>query len=138
MVTERRRSAEAPARAARAAAGRRAGDGQPDGDGAVSPVTIRFATPADAASLARLAQLDSRRPPQLPALVAEVDGQFVAALSISGGEAVADPFRRTADIVGLLELRASQLDESWVQRRRLLRRVPGLRERRRRASPAPG
>ena len=33
-------------------------------------------------------------------LVAEVDGEIVAAVPIDGGRAIADPFRPTADVVG--------------------------------------
>ena len=69
-------------------------------------ITLRPATTADAASLDRLAALDSRRLPDGPLLVAERDGQIVAAVSESTLEAVADPFRRTADAVALLRRHA--------------------------------
>jgi hypothetical protein len=42
-------------------------------------------------------------------LVAERDGVLVAALPLSGGRAIADPFELTAGVVGLLELRRAQL-----------------------------
>ena len=84
-----------------------------------SPVTVRFATPDDASELRRLAQLDSGRVPAGEALVAEVDGQLLAALPLGGGRALADPFRSTAGLVRLLELRESQLRGRGRRRRRL-------------------
>lgn len=71
-------------------------------------ITIRPAVPADAPAVARVAALDSRRPPAGDLLVAEVGGTVVAALPVAGGQPVADPFRPTADVVALLELRAAQ------------------------------
>ena len=70
---------------------------------------IRRAGAEDAAVVARLAELDSARMPEGDLLIAELDGEPVAAAPIGGGRAVADPFRHTADIVRLLELRASQI-----------------------------
>jgi hypothetical protein len=73
-------------------------------------VEIRFASSADAAELERLRQLDSSSPLDGAGLVATVDGQLLAAISTSG-KVIADPFRRTAEIVELLRLRARQLGE---------------------------
>jgi hypothetical protein len=70
---------------------------------------IRRTTPDDAAALTRLAALDSKRPLAGDALVAEVDGDILAAVSLAGDEAIADPFKRTADLVAMLEMRAQQL-----------------------------
>ena len=70
---------------------------------------IRASTARDAAALRRLAALDSRHPILGEVLVAEVDGELQAALPLEGGEPVADPFRHTADLLDLLELRRSQL-----------------------------
>jgi hypothetical protein len=73
-------------------------------------LTIRMAVPADAPALRRLAQLDSAPPPdQVPMLVATADGDLCAALLLSGGTAIANPFRRTAEIVAMLTARARQL-----------------------------
>jgi hypothetical protein len=70
---------------------------------------IRNSTPADAARVRELAALDSRRSPAGELLVGEVDGELVAAVSLTGEGSVADPFRPTADLVTLLKLRAAQL-----------------------------
>ena len=45
-------------------------------------------------------------------LVAEQAGELVAALPLDGGNALADPFKPTADIVALLQMRARQLQGS--------------------------
>ena len=80
---------------------------------AVAPVetnvTIRVAAPADDEALARLAELDSRPAPAGYVLVAEVGGELRAAVSVAGGEPVADPFHPTAALTSLLALRARQL-----------------------------
>src|SRR5262249_41495963 len=72
-------------------------------------VTIRPAYPDDAPALARLAALDSAPLPDASMLVAEVDGELWAAVAIDGSVAIADPFRRSAGVVRLLEVRAAQL-----------------------------
>jgi hypothetical protein len=73
-------------------------------------VTVRFGSPADQGRLARLAALDSSKPPTDPVLLAEVDGQLLAALAISNDAVIADPFHLTADLISLLRARAAQLD----------------------------
>lgn len=78
----------------------------------ISPdVTIRWAQPDDLEALQRVAALDSTRLPDGPLLVAIVDGQIWAALA-HDGSAIADPFRPSGDLVGLLRTRASQLSDS--------------------------
>jgi hypothetical protein len=72
-------------------------------------VVIRQSAPEDNGRLQRLAMLDSAPAPHGPMLVAEREGMLVAALPMSGGRAIADPFEPTAGLVGLLELRRSQL-----------------------------
>lgn len=84
-------------------------------------VTIRFAHTYDGAALARLAQLDSAEAVVLPALVAEVDCELRAALSLVNGAVIADPFRATCELVDLLQIRARQFAER--PRRSLLRRL---------------
>jgi hypothetical protein len=74
-----------------------------------SAVVIRRAGEADQASLAKLAALDSARPLRGEILVAFVDGEPWAALSLDDGKIVADPFRRSASAVELLRVRARHL-----------------------------
>jgi hypothetical protein len=80
-------------------------EGRPDHIDALewrSPVALRRAAPSDEGALRRLAELDSRRLPPGPHLVAVREGRVDAALSLTTGEVVADPFRRTAELVELL------------------------------------
>jgi hypothetical protein len=55
-------------------------------------VTLRFGARADVGSLARLAALDSSKPPAQPVLLAEADGQLRAALALSDGTVVPTRF----------------------------------------------
>jgi hypothetical protein len=73
-------------------------------------LVIRHAVPADATALRRLASLDDARPLRGDQLVALVDGEIRAALALAGGRIVADPFVRTAELVDLLRMRATQLE----------------------------
>ena len=68
---------------------------------------MRLARAADAEAVARLAQRDGHRMPVGPTLVAEVGGAVLAARSLETGASVADPFRPTAQLAELLELRAA-------------------------------
>jgi len=70
---------------------------------------IRPATDADAESLARLAMLDSQQPLAGRILVGEIGGAPAAALSLTDGRAVADPFRRTGTLRISLRLRAGAM-----------------------------
>ena len=89
-------------------------------------LTLRYAVPADADALARLAQLDSQRAPRGVVLVAEVGGDLWAAISVDDHHSVADPFRPTGELVALLVQRARQLRRSERGRRHGLPRVwPG-------------
>ena len=73
-----------------------------------SQITIRPGYADDERSLLRLAALDSAAGvPPAPLLVADIDGELSAALSLSDGSAIADPFRPTADIVALLRAHAA-------------------------------
>jgi hypothetical protein len=84
----------------------------------VSEVRIRRALQADLAALHALAGLDSRSWDGGDALVAEIGGEIWAALPLAGGQAIADPFRRTADLLDLLELRREQLARGGAKPRR--------------------
>jgi hypothetical protein len=75
-------------------------------------IVIRRAEAHDAGALHRLVQLAERTAPSEPVLLAESDGQLVAAVSTATGETVSDPFVATADVIALLELRARQLDSA--------------------------
>ena len=71
-------------------------------------VLIRAARGSDGVALERLAALDSARVPAGELLVAETDGAIVAAHAPAVGQTIADPFRRTAPVVELLELHAKR------------------------------
>ena len=85
-------------------------------------VVLRHATTADEQPLRDLAALDSKQLPAGPFLVAELDGRTSAALSLSDGTAIADPFEHTAELVELL--RAHGAAQASGERRR---RITGSR-----------
>ena len=85
-------------------------------------VLIRAARGSDGAALERIAQLDSTHVPAGSLLVAEADGRIVAAIASSTGEAIADPFLPTADVVALLRLRAAGASAPSGRRDRSARR----------------
>ncbi|MBD0282222.1 MAG: hypothetical protein ICV69_08525 [Thermoleophilaceae bacterium] len=70
---------------------------------------IRPATAEDQRSLHRLAELDGRRPLSGPALIGEIGGIPAAALSLSDGRLIADPFQQTAVLSQVLRIRAGAL-----------------------------
>ena len=76
---------------------------------ATPDISIRSADAQDYTALWQLAALDDRPLPHGPFVVAVVDGEVIAAVSRETGQAIADPFRRTAQAVALLRLRATQL-----------------------------
>ncbi len=75
----------------------------------IDGVNVRLMRPEDRAALVRLAALDSAPIPFGAWLVAEVDGELWAAMPLSGGRVLADPFRHTGDLVSLLEMRVGQM-----------------------------
>jgi len=75
----------------------------------IDGVQVRLMRPEDSPALVDLAALDSAPAPVGACVVAEVEGELWAAVPLAGGRAVADPFKPTADIVALLELRAAQI-----------------------------
>jgi hypothetical protein len=87
-----------------------------------SSIVLRRAVSSDAAALDRLAQLDSKRLPDGPHLVAERDGELVAAVAVPSGVVVADPFMPTADAVELLREWATQRTARPPRRRARRRR----------------
>lgn len=74
-------------------------------------LTIRRASQDDMVALHRLAVLDSASPPTGDMLLAEVDGEVWAALDLEDGRAIADPFRPSGELVGLLRFRAARTSE---------------------------
>jgi hypothetical protein len=72
------------------------------------PITLRLATDADAEALRHLAQLETRALPTGPFLVASRDGAIEAAISVSTGDELANPFRRTAELSALLRCHAGE------------------------------
>lgn len=85
-----------------------------------STIELRPAHPDEADVVRWLAQLDDAPMLAGEVLLALVDGQAVAALSLWDGRVVANPFVPTEDAVALLRLRALH-----VSRRPLARRGAG-------------
>jgi hypothetical protein len=69
----------------------------------------RLAVDEDAPNLRRLAALDSQSPLSGAILMGEIDGVPAAAISLTSGRVVADPFRPTAELVATMRLRAAAL-----------------------------
>jgi len=72
-------------------------------------VTIRTLSDEDRESVVRLAQLDSAPVPEGRLLGAIEDGRLVAAMSLTSGDAIANPFIPSQGARSMLELRARQL-----------------------------
>ena len=88
-------------------------------------ITIRPAYADDHAALVRLAALDSAAGvPAAPVLLAEVDEQLRAALSLADESVVADPFFPTQHLVRLLRAHAAAVTDTRARStRRPLRRL---------------
>jgi hypothetical protein len=82
-------------------------------------VTIRWATPEDARSVAILAEIDEALIPAAPLLLAFVGEELWVALSLSTGDAVSDPFRPSAEVTALVRERARQLSVPELSRPRV-------------------
>ena len=74
----------------------------------MASVTVRRFVERDIDAIQRLAALDEKPIPSGGVLVAEQAGELVAALPLDGGQALADPFKPTADVVELLRGRTPQ------------------------------
>ena len=74
-------------------------------------ISIRPATASDGRTLMRIAALDSAPMPFGPVLIAEIDGEPKAALSLNDDRVIADPFTRTAEVVALLRVHARTVAE---------------------------
>jgi hypothetical protein len=90
------------------------------------PIIIRRSTDEDRLAIVELAGLDSRAAPQGEALLAFIGTDLRAALPLDGGEAIADPFQHTAELVDLLRVRATQAEQ---RRDRRAGRLAALRPR---------
>jgi uncharacterized protein with von Willebrand factor type A (vWA) domain len=92
-----------------------------------STIVLRVAADADAPALRRLAALDDAPALEGSVLMAVVDGEPTAALSLGDGRVVANPFRLTEHQVALLRLQADHMAVRLPRRRR--RRLARLRPR---------
>ncbi len=72
-------------------------------------MTIRAATSADTATLTRLAASSRRPRPRGPVLLAEHDGELLAAVALSTGAVLTEPGKPVADAVHRLRRRRYQL-----------------------------
>jgi hypothetical protein len=88
---------------------------------AAQVIALRVARPEDDYDVSRLAQLDEAQLPVGPVMLGVVDGEAVAALSLTDGHVVADPFVATEKVVSLLRVRATQL--SGQRRHRWMPRI---------------
>ena len=70
-------------------------------------ITIRTARHEDSGGLELLSKLDEKPLGAGPWLVAEVEGGLAAALDLSDGDIIADPFRPSVHLVSLLRARAA-------------------------------
>jgi hypothetical protein len=94
-------------------------------DSPAPTVAIRPAARDEAAVLRRLAALDDQRPLGGQVLVALVDGEPEAAISLDDRRVIANPFLATRDLVHLLRVRAEHIAGPDPRRGRhtLLRRA---------------
>ena len=87
-------------------------------------VCIRLAGAGDAAAVKRLGELEGRALPGDDALVAVIDGDVRAAIELSGGETIADPFQHSAGLIDqLIDARAHMLGLSSGRTRRIWSRL---------------
>jgi hypothetical protein len=76
---------------------------------AANTYVIREATDEDAWVVRALAALDSQAPLSGAVLIGELSGAPAAAVSVSDGRVLADPFQPTANLVAQLRMRAMVL-----------------------------
>src|SRR5207248_8986053 len=82
------------------------GAGKSEAASSSNVVALRTAEADDARVLKMLAELDEERELSGDALLALIDGDVVAAMSLDDGRVVSNPFVATSDAVSLLKLRA--------------------------------
>ena len=83
------------------------GNWSPDSQG--STVALRLAEPDEAAAVRRLAALDDQPSLRDPVLLAFVDGEAEAGISLDDRRVIANPFLYTRDLVQLLRVRAERI-----------------------------
>jgi hypothetical protein len=88
---------------------------------AANAYVIRIAADADAEALSRLAALDNSAPLEGEVLVGELHGDPVAALSLTDGRSISDPFRPTEHLLASMRVRARGLEA--------VAHMPSLRDR---------
>jgi hypothetical protein len=93
---------------------------EPSASEAANPpvVSLRIAGVDDEQVVRDLAALDDAPAPEGEVLLALIDGEAVAALSLRDGHVVANPFVHTEAAVALLRLRAEQASSRRPRRRR--------------------
>jgi len=92
-----------------------------------SEITIRAARAEDMSEIARVAGRDTGDLPAGPVLVAKVGSDVRAAISLTDGAVIADPFHRTAELVQMLRIRAGAVARSrngHIAPRRRSRQAP--------------
>jgi hypothetical protein len=104
---------------------RRARKQDSQSDASTASIELRLARADESPVLHRLAQLDDAPDLDGDALMALIDGDPIAALSLSDRRVVADPFVRTEHAVSLLRIQADHL--FGRRERRRLRGIPRLR-----------
>ena len=90
--------------------------------GGSDEIMIRLSGPEDRTAIMDLAQLDGRRAPSGEAILAIVGGKLRAALPLAGGDAVADPFWPTTQLVELLRVHDTALHDPGTGGRRARRK----------------
>ena len=77
--------------------------------GVEAEITLRLANVGDEHAVERLAALYDRAVPEGPLLLAEVDGELLAALTLAGDRELMDPYLPTGALIELLALRVKHL-----------------------------
>ncbi len=85
---------------------------------------VRLATEDDSDTIRRIAELDSSRPIEGPALIGDLGRAPVAVLSLADGRVTADPFRPTAALIA--HMRAEAARTRAVRRRSPADRIRAL------------
>ncbi len=93
---------------------------------AANTYLIRPTTDEDAATLSRLAELDSHEPLSGRALIGQIDGMPAAAISLADGRIVADPLRCTGHLLACLRTRAHAVGAYEAMPSLRLRMLAGL------------